>query len=374
MQTLYDLNNPFDFNDNVKALFFIEMKKTFKNHYENCAYFNNLCKISNFSLDNLKTFDDIYTIPHIFVNTFKERSIISISDDKIKLTLTSSGTSGQKSQIVLDKLSLNRILTIVEKIYDFLGMVDKTQKTNYICFTYDPKKAKNLGTAFSDKVLTSFAKINKIYYTIQYDNQKKDFYLDENKVKEKIIKYSKEPYPIRILGFPAFIYKIVTTLHKETGLTFNFGPKSFILTGGGWKGEADKEISKLQFKTEISQILGIPPENIRDMFGMVEHGIPYVECKNGNMHVPIYSRVIIRHPLTLQNLGYDNPGILHLYTPYINSVPSISLLCTDKAILRKNCNCGIDGDYIELLGRGGITKHKGCAIQAAELFLNKQNK
>lgn len=371
--TLYDLKSPFAFDEKASELFFSAMLESFVNHYYGCNYFYRLCVEKNFSPSSLNEFEDIYKIPYIFVNTFKERELISVPEEKVKLELTSSGTGGQKSRIVLDNLSLNRILKIVRSVYGALGMVDEKNEVNYICFTYDPKVAKNLGSAFSDKALTGLAPAKEIYYAIQFDRAKNDFFLNEEGVKKQIIKYSRDKKrPMRILGFPAFIYKILTQLKKEAGSAFNFGAKSFVMTGGGWKGEADKEIEKHRFKREVGEILGMPPENVRDLFGMVEHGIPYVECAASNMHVPVYSRAVVRHPLSHRDLGYDAAGVLHLYTPYINSVPSISLLCTDKAVLRKNCACGIEGDYIELLGRGGITKHKGCAVHATELLLDKK--
>jgi phenylacetate-coenzyme A ligase PaaK-like adenylate-forming protein len=373
IKSLYNLESPFLFDAEAERLFLEAMRASFNNHYNGCDYFNKLCALKNFSPESLKKFDDIYQIPYIFVNTFKERELISVAESRVKLELTSSGTGGQKSRIVLDKISLDRILKIVRNVYGALGMVDDSRRVNYICFTYDPEVAKNLGSAFSDKALTSLAPAKEIYYAIQFDKAKNDFFLNEDGVKRQIIKYSRDrKTPLRILGFPAFIYKILAELKSETGRCFNFGPRSFVMTGGGWKGQADKEIEKRRFKTEVGEILGMPPENVRDLFGMVEHGIPYVECAESNMHIPIYSRARVRHPLSGADAGYGAPGVLHLYTPYINSVPSISLLCTDKAVLRRDCPCGIEGDYIELLGRGGITKHKGCAVHAAELLLAKK--
>lgn len=373
VKSLYNLESPFLFDAEAERLFLEAMRASFNNHYNGCDYFKKLCELKNFTSESLKEFGDIFDIPYIFVNTFKERELISVAENRIKLELTSSGTGGQKSRIALDKISLERILKIVRNVYSALGMVDDSRRVNYICFTYDPKVAKNLGSAFSDKALTSLAPAKEIYYAIQFDKSKNDFFLNEDGVKRQIIKYSRDrKTPLRILGFPAFIYKILSELKCEAGRRFNFSPRSFVMTGGGWKGQADKEIEKSLFKAEVGEILGIPPQNVRDLFGMVEHGIPYVECAESNMHIPIYSRARVRHPLCGTDAGYDTSGVLHLYTPYINSVPSISLLCTDKAILRRDCPCGIEGDYIELLGRGGITKHKGCAVQAAELLLAKK--
>lgn len=374
-KSIYDLKTPFDFDDEAKRLFVEAMRESFSSHYDGSPFFKTLCLNADFDISKIKKMGDIYDIPYIFVNSFKELEILSIPEEKIKLELTSSGTSGQRSRIVLDDISLKRILKIVKNIYGALGMVDDNTPVNYICFTYDPRVAKNVGTAFSDKVLTGFAPKKEVYYAIQYDKAKNDFFLNEKGVKAQILKYSKDrKTPVRIIGFPAFIHKILTEMRAELGKDFKFSEKSFVMTGGGWKGQQDKEIPKMEFKKEIGAILGIPPENIRDLFGMVEHGIPYVECECSNMHIPIYSVAVIRDPLTMNIMGYGKPGILHLYTPYINSVPSISLLCTDKAVLHKDCPCGRKGDFIELLGRGGTTKHKGCAIHANELLTKKADK
>jgi hypothetical protein len=32
------------------------------------------------------------------------------------------------------------------------------------------------------------------------------------------------------------------------------------------------------------------------------------------------------------------------------------------------CDCALGGPTLELLGRAGVTKHKGCAVKAAELL------
>jgi hypothetical protein len=98
---------------------------------------------------------------------------------------------------------------------------------------------------------------------------------------------------------------------------------------------------------------------------MVEHGIPYVDCEYGHLHVPIYSRAHVFDPLTYEIKDYDEEGLLTLFTPYINSYPSISLLTTDKAVVKNDCPCG-RGPYIDLKGRAGKVKHKGCAIVALD--------
>jgi phenylacetate-coenzyme A ligase PaaK-like adenylate-forming protein len=101
---------------------------------------------------------------------------------------------------------------------------------------------------------------------------------------------------------------------------------------------------------------------------MVEHGVPYCECEHGNMHVPLYSRVYVRDPGTLEILPHGETGIFHLLTPYLNSFPAPSLLTTDLGRLVERCPCGRNSPYLQIIGRGGVKKHQGCALAALKFL------
>ena len=61
---------------------------------------------------------------------------------------------------------------------------------NYLCFTYDPAIANDLGTAFTDELLTNFTGKNEVYYAIQWDPQKNDFVLNEDGVVETLKRFA----------------------------------------------------------------------------------------------------------------------------------------------------------------------------------------
>ena len=356
------------FSPDSDSAFLAAMKEAFSHHYRNCTPYRKLCERRGFTPAELLTYEQVSSIPSVFVTVFKERTLMSVPGEEIELVLTSSGTSGQKSATYLDTLSLDRIRKIVWNIYASFGMADKHELVNYLCFTYDPEVAQNLGTAFSDKLLTGLTGVNEVEYTIKYDSHIGDFRLDREGCHKTLERFSGMKNPLRILGFPSFLYEVLGEYVRTTGRTFAFGDRSFIITGGGWKTLGDKEVPKEVFREEVSSWLGIPKENIRDLFGMVEHGVPYCECEKGSFHVPIYSRVFIRHPRDLRILPPGEEGIFHLITPYLHSFPAISILCTDIGKLHHNCPCGRKMPYIELIGRGGTRKHKGCAIAALDIL------
>ncbi len=354
--------DPFSFSESHKNLFLHSFKENLKFHLENHAFTKRYFGLKKFDLKNLDSEDSLAKVPAMMVHLFKEHEFISVPMSEIVLTLTSSGTGGLKSKQFLDEISLNNVKKLAYEVYRSLGIT--SEKTfNYLCFTYDPNIAKDLGTAFTDELLTGFTKKSEVYYAIQWDEEKKEFFLNESGVLETLERFSKSEYPTRILGFPALLFELI----EKHQIHLDLGKESWLLTGGGWKNKADKEIPKLEFRHFIENKLGIPKENQRDLFGMVEHGIPYVDCKKGNLHIPNYSRVFIRDPQTLEVLPHGEVGLLHFLCSYNFSYPAPSLLTNDYGRLGK-CDCGLEGDVLILEGRAGVLKHKGCAIKALEVI------
>lgn len=353
--------DPFLLSSENKKLFVESVSEAALAHCKGSEAFRAFWKAANLHPEEIKGEEDLKRIPPIMVHLFKEKDWISVSREEIVLTLTSSGTSGQKSQMFLDKTSLDRVKKLAFQIHKSLG-ITSDDNVNYLCFTYDPKVAKDLGTAFTDELLTSFTQIKNVYYAFQWNTSKKDFVYEPEKTLQVLKKYQLDGAPVRILGFPAFLYKLL----KDTNESFHLGEKSWVQTGGGWKNFSDEQIPKTKFREVVSQRLGIPLQNIRDMFGMVEHGIPYCDCSLGNLHVPNYSRVFIRSPKNLEILPEGEMGLIQFLCSYNTSYPTMSLLTTDWGKLSR-CDCGIEGCTLEILGRAGVQKHKGCAIQAQQL-------
>lgn len=336
-------------------LFLASLNEAIEIHRAGCEYFKFVLEKNNFK--SLKSLNEISKLPFLMVNLFKYHEIITGRREDIVLTLGSSGTSGQRSQIFLDETSLKRVKSLAFNVYRDLGITSR-EDYNYLCFTYDPKFAHDVGTAFTDELLTSFTGKAEVYYTFEYVNG--EFVFNEEKTVQKLLEFEKSNLSTRILGFPAFLYEII----EKYNLDINLGKDSWLQTGGGWKNKQDKQIEKQAFRQMVSQSLGIPKENIRDLFGMVEHGIPYVDDANGRLRIPNYSRVIIRDPHTLDVLPYGEVGLIQFVSTYLTSFPSLSLLTTDWGAVHQDDF----GEFIEIKGRAGLSKNKGCALKALELM------
>lgn len=342
------------------------MKEAFAFHYLGSPSFQSLCAEQKFYPWSLKRYDQLFSIPYFFVSALKYHTVRTAPKEDIVLTLRSSGTSGQTSAITLDRTSLRRITRIVKHIYSDLGMTDR-RKTNYLCFTYDPAIAEDVGTAFSDKLLTGLTAVKEVHYAIEWEHENNDWHLNVDKVAATLERFEASGRPFRVLGFPAHTWKVLKQITQERQKPFRFGPQSYVITGGGWKNFDGEKIPQAQFRQEVGRMLGLPPRNVRDLYGMVEHGVPYCECEFHRFHVPRYSRVAARDPVSLELLAQGEVGLLHLLTPYHNSFPAVSLLTTDLGAVTTGCPCGRKSPVLQLVGRGGLTKHKGCAMTALEV-------
>lgn len=349
-------------------IFMEAMRDCLKHHINNNEFFANYMKDAGFDPDSLKTEDDLKNIPFIHANFFKKYEVLSVPREDIVFYATSSGTGGQKSQMFFDKDTQDFGNAMIENEFRQFGFLSD-ELTNYLLFTYEPAHiSKDLGTAQTDMGLLSYAPVNETFFALRYNGQGHDF--DVYGTIRALEEYEKQGLPVRIFGFPSFLYFTVRQM-KETGhRPLKLNVKSMTMLGGGWKGFADQQISKVELYNLVEEMLGIPEANCRDGYGSTEHSVPYFECPKHHFHIPVYSRMIIRDVETLEPLPFGEAGFANFITPHLLSVPAVSVLMGDMAVMHpaEECGCGIKTPFMEIIGRAGTSKAKSCAITASELL------
>ena len=162
---------------------------------------------------------------------------------------------------------------------------------------------------------------------------------------------------------------ILLEMEKE-GLSIKLPEDSLIMLGGGWKQFSNAEVEKNVVYRLAEKLLGIGQHQIQEFFGVVEHSSPYFSCGHGHFHVPSYSRVLIRDPVTLDALPYGKPGLLNLISPLIYGMPLLSIMTDDIAVLNhgEDCGCGIKTPYFQLMGRAYSSDIKTCAVGVMEIL------
>ncbi|ENL4830108.1 acyl-protein synthase, partial [Salmonella enterica subsp. enterica serovar Teko] len=309
-------------------------------------------------------------LPPIFANYFKRHLLLS-STGQDALELTSSGTSGQKSRMRFDARSIQAAQGMVDHIFRHYEWDTPDAPCNYLLLSYEPLETITLGTAYTDQFLCKYAPVKKVAYALR--NTGKDHEFDPFGVIQALQAFAQDDAPVRIFGFPAFMWFVLERMRDMNLPPLTLPPGSLTFFGGGWKAHTDKEIPKAMLYARLGEQLGLPDERCRDGYGSVEHCVPYVECAHHHFHIPVYARAWIRDTSTFEIKGYGKRGFLQFVSPYITSSPVHSVVMSDLAILHRahECGCGVQTDWFELLGRASQHQGRSCALAASELIQGK---
>jgi phenylacetate-coenzyme A ligase PaaK-like adenylate-forming protein len=368
VQALCDRELPYANFEGRDELFIEGMKQSLQWHRDQNPFYEKFLTSQNYNPEQIKELSDLEKFPYLLANFFKKYEVPTACEEDVVLHLTSSGTSGQKSQMFFDEWSIKSAQRMVDWIFNHYQWITPEQPVNYLLYTYEPELDSKLGTAYTDNFLCGYAPVNKVVYALKNSGSGHKF--DAFGVIKALQEFAEEGLPVRIFGFPSFFYFTLEQMQKLKLEPLKLNPESLTFFGGGWKGQQDKAILKEDLYQLAEEMLGIPNERLRDGFGSVEHCIPYVECQNHNFHIPQYSEVIIRDVKTLKALPFGEVGYLNFISPYITSVPANNVLMGDLASLHtsEECNCGNPSKFFKIIGRAGLTKNKSCAISAAELL------
>jgi len=367
VEKLCKYTQPYESSEELDKLFVKAFKQIVVWHQKHNSFYASLLEKENFNVEELNNIEDLHNLAFIHANFFKLHVTMSIQKSDVVEHMTSSGTSGQKSQMFFDEWSILSSRRMVEFIYEKNGFNTPNQEANYLLFAYEPTSGFKVGTTNTNIFLTSFTKTKEVFFALRATKETHEF--DRFGTVKKLQEYEAQNLPVRIHGFPSFMYFTLMQM-EEMGIKVSLHPDSLVMFGGGWKGYANQQIPKDELYNLIHNRLGIKLERIRDAYGSVEHSIPYIECKNHKLHTPVWSRLFVRDVKTLEVLGYGEAGFLNFVTPYITSVPAISVMMGDIGVLHPadKCDCGASTPYFEVLGRAGLSLNKSCAISASELL------
>ena len=153
VQILCDQSDPYDYFQESDELFIKAMKEITLWHMEKSPFYNKLADSQDFNIENVKTIEDCTKIPHLWAHFFKGNEVLSIPPSDVFLHLTSSGTTGQKSQVFFDEWTIRSAQRMVDWIFEKYDWITPKQKCNYILFSYQTEESSKLGTSYTDNFL-----------------------------------------------------------------------------------------------------------------------------------------------------------------------------------------------------------------------------
>jgi hypothetical protein len=322
-------------------------------HRKNCKEYDAICR--SILLDETKV-SSYKELPFLPVRLFKELSLKSISDDAVVKTMTSSGTTGQKtSKIYLDKVtSANQQKAMVKIVNEFTG---SGRMPMIILDCPSVVKNRAMFSARGAGILGFSMFGSKKIYALDDDMK-----LDVEGIQQFLEQYQGQR--ILLFGFTfmvwQYFYQELVRL-KEEGITFDLS-EGVLIHGGGWKKLASEAVSPQEFHDRLQAVCGL--DHIHDYYGMVEQtGCIYMQCECGHLHASVFSDVIVRRPADFSECEIGETGIIQVVSTIPESYPGHSLLTEDEGVIlgEDDCPCGRKGKYFKILGRLKNAELRGCS-------------
>ncbi len=341
-------------------------------HIAHCPDYAAICRHLDFAPEQLQTADDLARIPVIPTLFFKRRALFSMPQWRMAMKVTSSGTSGRFSRIGFDWGCILAEAPMVVNL-GFRHHLVSPKPAHCVILGYRPHKSNHTGVTRTMFGLTHFSPpLSRTYALNLVDGS---YVPDLDTVAKTLKKLESSPFPTRVIGFPSYLWFGLGRM-EELGLKVRLSKGSRIILAGGWKQHYAQEVDKRILYALTEKVLGIPEENINELFGAVEHPIFYNACEKHHFHVPVYGRILIRDPDTLEPLPTGRVGLVNLISPLMAATPTLSVMTDDLGYLTPGeaCGCGRKSPYLTILGRVGMTDIQTCAAGAAELLGQAEGK
>lgn len=357
---LFRWRNPYDL-EGTKDLFAAAMAENARFQAQHCPDYARILREQG-----VTDLTDPLSLPPLPTLYFKRHALFSLPASKLLIKATSSGTSGSMSRMAFDAGSLLRGLAMVWRMTRYHHLLSPVP-CHYLILGYQPHRGNDTAFSKTGYGFTFFAPALSRTYALVW--REGSYQLDLDGLRRRLLRCARGPFPVRTIGFPAYTRLLLSQMEKE-GIRLKMPKGSKITMGGGWKQFEGQQVEKAELYRLAESVLGIEEENCVEFFGAVEHPILYTTCRHHHFHVPVYSRIVIRNPDTLEPVPNGTPGLVNLMTPMARSVPILSVMTDDLGFLHDGgtCGCGIESPWLELLGRVGAKGLVTCAAGAADFL------
>ena len=302
------------------------------------------------------------TLPAIFLPVLKTYPFALPPEVEIVRTLTSSGTTGKPSITPLDAGSWNARVRAMRESYSALGLLDRDATA--LCFLMDPTTTQMAGSVVIDAVLRSVPQVKTVHYLAKMTPSGPAFAAEQAPA---LFAEAMARGPVVLVGYPALLAATMQALAKTGRTSLPLPPGSRILTGGGWKSFLPGlTLDRDTFRVQAAAFFGIPPTDIRDMYGLSECPAVFVECEHGRFHIPAWCRAEAIDPESNRPVPDGEDGLLQLTCPLTLSYPLVKITTTDRVSMGRGCACGRDAAFVVPKGRVSAARFETCAMKIGQ--------
>ncbi|MFM2486766.1 LuxE/PaaK family acyltransferase [Celerinatantimonas yamalensis] len=317
-------------------------------HRCHCHAYQTLCSAAGVG-ETAARYDEILPLA---VRLFKHLKLASIEDDEVFKTLTSSGTGGAKSHIVLDRnTAAMQSKALVKIMQSWMGRA----RLPMLLVEQPSLVANRQGFSARGAGALGLSFLGRDHCYALDDSMQPNW---------PAIEAFAERYrdqPVLIFGFTFMLWQCLLEPLAERGISLPLS-HALIFHSGGWKKLTHLAVSHADFNQRCREHLG--SAQVHNFYGMAEQtGSIFVSCEHGHLHAPRYADVIIRHRQTMQPMAIGEMGLIQVFSALAHSYPGHSIVTEDLGIWLgdDDCLCGRKGRYFQVLGREQNTEVRGCS-------------
>ena len=330
-------------------------------HYSNNPVWQKLCNSKGFKPGDIHSYEDLNKIPVISTRAFKGGfDLLSVPGKDIVKVHMSSGTSGNRSKVPRDSITLKRNS---KSLWNSIKKFRVSEGGYFAMMSPSPDEMGDLTIANYSRTACSLASSYDFFLRL-------DGGFQPDKVVERINNVTDRPVniggaPMLILALAEYILKSgnrITTLTEESGVS----------SGGGFKTPNGEVIDRKTYNQIVMNAFGIKEANIRDVYSMSELNGAVLECGHHNKHIPPYFYLSIRNPENIEEeVPAGDEGLPVFIDPLAHSYPGF-IIADDIVSLTtapfEKCQCGQVGPTIaSTVRRARGAEDKGCGRHVAEL-------
>jgi long-chain-fatty-acid---luciferin-component ligase len=326
----------------------------FRFHYENNVYYRGLCEQEGVKPSDIRHYDDLVKIPLIPVSQFKRtdtQKLLTLGLDKIEVEMRSTGTSGIPSVTRRDSETVTQGSLALWAMYREFFMFS----SGAILFLMpSPEEVPEMGMIRVSNMLAGLVD------TSRFIVRKASF--DPQEAIALLTQWENE-HIRHIVGPPFLVHKLIEYLKKHD-ISLKLDRETRIITMGGWKRFTGEAIPREEFNRECAEYLGVQPDQIRDMYGLIEGNMVAIECSHHWKHVPPWVHFSVREPDDSGKEVLDGRrGVLAILDPTCLAYPAY-ILTEDVVYLYEtsSCSCGKNGQRVNIIGRLTGVEVGCCAI------------
>lgn len=337
-KAVYQMRDPYRIElCQAESMQFAAIRFAFQRHFEHNPMYRNFCLEHGISPEDIRSTEDLEKIPLIPDRFFKEypsgrdfatwianvftgelpqinirqaqpsfEQVLQAFNSTGLFITYSSGTGGHQTVIPRDRRTYNFTEYIIARSVITMGYpVWEYNMSGYLLMP-NPYKTNLHAGKVCEVYFDAIEKVNVAidrqipahYIRMAMSNEKglkpATFRLlnriSNIRMIDRIIRWlemhQKTDRKIVLMGAPYLAWSVINRLQKQ-GRSFDFGLRGAIVTGGGWKIFEGQRLSVTEFRRLVQAVLGIPPENCLDLYGMVEGNGWMVHCPEGHyLHLP----------------------------------------------------------------------------------------